>query len=254
MQTGAFDSVWIWGLPEDYGSAASGLAAAAIEPSSSDQTDRWDDASDGSLLVTSLVTITLLIRHEDPQLRDEAVELLFDTAADALNGQSLAGLTLPSLTRFLSWRWEKPAAPERRITAIFLVSIYRRRLDLVRPHSLVKFVRCRWSVARCSAPDHATRAERHQPFLQLTTDHGPRITQMSATKAQINWASVTFGSTAITRVTTGGFGQGGKLLRFKGDTDLYSTVIANVNNEPTPRSRRPTSGPSWESPPARPTR
>ena len=55
---------------------------------------------------------------------------------------------------------------------------------------------------------------------------------MSATKAQINWASVTFGSTAITRITTGGFGQGGKLLRFKGDTDMFSTVIANVTNEP----------------------
>jgi hypothetical protein len=56
---------------------------------------------------------------------------------------------------------------------------------------------------------------------------------MSATRAQINWASVTFGSTAITRITTGGFGQGGKLLRFKGDTDMYSTVIANVANEPS---------------------
>jgi hypothetical protein len=55
---------------------------------------------------------------------------------------------------------------------------------------------------------------------------------MAATKAQINWASVSFGSTAITRITTGGFGQGGKLIRFKGDTDMYSTIIANVNNEP----------------------
>jgi hypothetical protein len=55
---------------------------------------------------------------------------------------------------------------------------------------------------------------------------------MAATKAQINWASVTFGSSAITRITTGGFGQGGKLLKFKGDTDMYSTIIANVNNEP----------------------
>jgi len=56
---------------------------------------------------------------------------------------------------------------------------------------------------------------------------------MSATRAQINWATVTFGSTAITRITTGGFGQGGKLIRFKGDTDMYSTVIANVTNEPS---------------------
>jgi hypothetical protein len=55
---------------------------------------------------------------------------------------------------------------------------------------------------------------------------------MSATKAQINWASVMHGSTAITRITTGGFGQGGKLLKFKGDTDVYSSIIANVDNEP----------------------
>ena len=55
---------------------------------------------------------------------------------------------------------------------------------------------------------------------------------MSVTKAQVNRGYVTFGSTMITRVTTGGFGQGGKLLKFKGDTDLYSTIIANVNNEP----------------------
>jgi hypothetical protein len=40
-------------------------------------------------------------------------------AANALNGQCLAGLTLPQLTNFTSWHWEKPAAPERQITAIF---------------------------------------------------------------------------------------------------------------------------------------
>jgi hypothetical protein len=63
--------------------------------------------------------ITLLQRNEDPQLRDEAAELLFDTAANALNGQSLADLTLPQLTRFVSWKWQKPEAPERRISATF---------------------------------------------------------------------------------------------------------------------------------------
>lgn len=119
VATGAFDGVWIWGLPEDYGAGASIGAAAAIEPESSTQDDRWDAAVGGALIVTSRVTITLLYRAEDPQLRDEAAELLFDTAANALNGQSLADLTLPQLTRFVSWRWEKPAAAERRITSIF---------------------------------------------------------------------------------------------------------------------------------------
>ena len=55
---------------------------------------------------------------------------------------------------------------------------------------------------------------------------------MSATKAQINWTGVEFNSVNITRVTQGMFGQGGQLLKFKGDTDLYNTIIANVTNEP----------------------
>jgi hypothetical protein len=55
---------------------------------------------------------------------------------------------------------------------------------------------------------------------------------MAATKAQINWTNVQHGSTAITRVTSASFGQGGSLIKFKGDTDLYPTIIANVDNEP----------------------
>jgi hypothetical protein len=55
---------------------------------------------------------------------------------------------------------------------------------------------------------------------------------MSATKAQINWTSVSFNSTNITRVTNASIGQGGSLIKFKGDTDLYPTIIASVDNEP----------------------
>lgn len=118
--TGAFDSVYVWGLPEDYGSGASQLAVAVIEPSVSTQTDLWDDNTTGALVVSSPVTLTFLARDEDPQLRDEAVERLLDVAADALNGQSLASFTLPAFTKFSSWRWEKPTAPERRIIATFV--------------------------------------------------------------------------------------------------------------------------------------
>jgi hypothetical protein len=117
--TGAFDGVWIWGLPEDCGTGSSQLAAAAIEPESSQQDDRFDGGAQTAMVVTSTVTITLLFRHEDPQLRDEGAELLFDTAANALNGQSLAGLTLPDLSRFVSWKWQTPTPPERRIKASF---------------------------------------------------------------------------------------------------------------------------------------
>jgi hypothetical protein len=119
VATNAFDGVYVWGMPEDYGSGASLLAIAAIEPQSSTQDDRWDAATTGGLVITSRLTLTFLARNEDPQLRDESVELLLDTAADTLNGQSLAGLTLPQLTRFVSWRWETPIAPERRIITTF---------------------------------------------------------------------------------------------------------------------------------------
>jgi hypothetical protein len=55
---------------------------------------------------------------------------------------------------------------------------------------------------------------------------------MAATKANINWTGVAFNSTAITRVTNASIGQGGQLIKFKGDTDIYPTIIANVDNEP----------------------
>ena len=118
--TGAFDGVWIWGLPENYGTGASQLAAAAIEPQASQQDDKWDSQTAGGLVVTSQVRITLLYRNDDPQLRDEGAELLLDTAANALNGTDLvAGFTLPAFTRFRSWTWQTPVPPERRIVAAF---------------------------------------------------------------------------------------------------------------------------------------
>ena len=55
---------------------------------------------------------------------------------------------------------------------------------------------------------------------------------MAATKTQINWTAVSWNSTLITRVTAGMFGRGGRLIKFKGDTDIYPSVVANVDNEP----------------------
>ena len=37
---------------------------------------------------------------------------------------------------------------------------------------------------------------------------------------------------AITRVTNASVGQGGNLIKFKGDTDVYPTIIAMVDQEP----------------------
>ena len=118
IDTGVFDGVWIWGLPEDYGTGSFEQAAAAIVPQSSRQEDLWDAASAGGLMITSRISLTLIYRHKDPQLRDEGVELLLDTAANALNGQTLAGLTFSQTTRIIQWDWQPATVPERRIQAI----------------------------------------------------------------------------------------------------------------------------------------
>ena len=60
---------------------------------------------------------------------------------------------------------------------------------------------------------------------------------MAGSRANINWTGVSFTPTsasavAITRVTSGMFGQGGRLIKFKGDTDRYPTIIACPDQEP----------------------
>jgi hypothetical protein len=121
--TNAFDmasggsAVYLWGLPEDHGSPASQQAAAFIVPMSSRQEDLWDAAPAGGLVITTRVGIILCYRDDDAQLRDEGAELLLDTAANALNGQSLAGLTFTQTTRIVQWDWQQVTVPERRINA-----------------------------------------------------------------------------------------------------------------------------------------
>jgi hypothetical protein len=119
VATNQFNGVFVWGLPEDYGSGASAEAFAAVLPMSSRQEDLWDAAPAGGLVITSRVAIVLAYRHIDPQLRDEAAELLVDTTANALNGQNLAGLTLPQTARVIQWDWQQVTVPERRINCVF---------------------------------------------------------------------------------------------------------------------------------------
>jgi hypothetical protein len=55
---------------------------------------------------------------------------------------------------------------------------------------------------------------------------------MSATKAQINISAVQFNSVSITRVTACMFGRGTSLVKFKGDTDVYDSIIAAPTLQP----------------------
>jgi hypothetical protein len=117
--TDAFNGVHVWGLPEDYGSGSSEQAAVWIVPQSSRQEDLWDAAAAGGLVITSRISLLLAYRHDDPQARDEGVELLLDTATNVLNGQDLGGLIFPQTARITGWDWQPPASAERRIQATF---------------------------------------------------------------------------------------------------------------------------------------
>jgi hypothetical protein len=55
---------------------------------------------------------------------------------------------------------------------------------------------------------------------------------MSASALQMNWTSVQFASTNLTRVTAVTFSQGGELIEFAGDNNRYPVVIANNMNRP----------------------
>jgi hypothetical protein len=57
--------------------------------------------------------------------------------------------------------------------------------------------------------------------------------KMSATKGQINWSGCVFASTNIVRVSNVSVSQGGALLAFKGDTDVYDSIVAVVEVHPT---------------------
>jgi hypothetical protein len=56
---------------------------------------------------------------------------------------------------------------------------------------------------------------------------------MAATKLQMNWSGVSFGATAITRITTMDINPNGSLIHFKGDDDRYPVVVVNPDNEPS---------------------
>ena len=98
--TDAFSGVFVWGLPEDYGSGASETTAAFLIPQSSRQEDLWDAAPAGGLVITSRVGITLINRDLDPQLRDEGAELLLDTQ---MSSPWQCFLIWGSATRFTLW-------------------------------------------------------------------------------------------------------------------------------------------------------
>jgi hypothetical protein len=129
--THEFDGVYVKSLSEVPSQRAGDARAVSIEPDTMDFSDDWgggptDSTDPPPLIVSARLRLTFMTRLDDPSARDDEAERLANVAANALNGQSLAGLTLPAFSRFESLKWLPPEPPERRVSATF---VYRYIVD-----------------------------------------------------------------------------------------------------------------------------
>lgn len=119
MQTGSFDEAHLT-MPDAFGFGASEGAAVVVEPDSTTDADLYDGGMATGSIRTARVIVTFLARNPDPELCDDACELLLMVAGNALNGQKLVdGFTIPDKSKFGGWRWLPRTPPERRIVAPF---------------------------------------------------------------------------------------------------------------------------------------
>jgi len=113
--TGAFDEVYPYSMPEERGRRAGDRCVAVVEPAPGRASTIGDDLSTGEAIVTMRFVVTVIARHEDAQVRDRKANRLIGIVQNALNGRSLAGLTLAQKTWVREWTWERETPPERRI-------------------------------------------------------------------------------------------------------------------------------------------
>ncbi len=118
VATRAFDEVYAYSMPEDRGQRAGDLRAAAVVPVSGSNTLEDDDVTTGSPRCRMTFHVVVMSRNEDPIVRDEVADKLLTTVQNAINGQSLGGLTFPQFTFVASWAWLPEKPPERQVRCV----------------------------------------------------------------------------------------------------------------------------------------
>jgi hypothetical protein len=113
--TNQFDDVFTWGMPEFQGSSASEVKVACVEITNFEEHTQADDFAAIPQDRTIYFDITVLVRMNDPDLRDDEADRLVNVCANALTGQSILGQTVLDWTRIARGRWLKATAPERRV-------------------------------------------------------------------------------------------------------------------------------------------
>lgn len=123
--TGAFDAVRVSAPPEDWGQSAGALRLAVVEPVGWSEIDERDDPSAVQSDRELSWNVTIHVRDEDPLIRDRECDRLASVVQNALSGVSLAGLTLPGLTRCGGrGRWLRAEPPERRLVVSGLATYF----------------------------------------------------------------------------------------------------------------------------------
>lgn len=120
--TGEFDDVYAYSMPEEQGQAAGDLKAAVVLPISGSDSLEYDDVGNGRPLCKLTFHIVVMVRNDDPQVRDETAEMLLSFAKNAVNGKSLAGLTFPATTIVRNHQWVPEKPPERQIRCVVQAS------------------------------------------------------------------------------------------------------------------------------------
>lgn len=122
VATGQFDDVYHYSSPEDRGQRAGDLRAALVTPINGSDSLEWDDMGDGSPLCRHTFHVIVMCRQEDPVLRDGTADQLVAVVRNALNGQSLGGLTFPQTTAVVNYAWLPEKPPERQVRCVVQAS------------------------------------------------------------------------------------------------------------------------------------
>lgn len=115
--TGEFDGVHYPSPSPEHGFAAGEIRSAVLTPIASDWDSQYDDGLGAADVIRNVMyTVTVAVREPDPVTRAREFDRLANVVSNALDGKSLAGVTLPALTGFRSGRVGRLSSPEQQIT------------------------------------------------------------------------------------------------------------------------------------------
>lgn len=126
MATRQFDDVLLSETPDSFPTSTPECRGANIDPRGNTFKPLADSGGFDGIIQTTQLSISFFARHESPTIRDAILEQLFAVAANALNGQGIAGATNPAWTMFKSAQYKTACHPDRRLDCIFE---YQRLID-----------------------------------------------------------------------------------------------------------------------------